>query len=686
MSGPVSLAVGVGGTFTDVVLFADGVLTTAKVPTTEDQHRGVLDGIDLACERAGVDPAAIGQFRHATTVATNALLEGEGAETALVTTAGFADILEIGRQDRPSLYDPTVRRPDPLVPVERRYEVDERATPDGIESEPADLGSLVEQVAGNDGNSAAEDEGSDAKDELEAVAVSLLHAYDHPDNERAVVAALDEALDVPVVASHRTLAEFREYERTATTAADAAVTPLVRSYLDRLAAATAERGIAPPQVMQSNGGIADVGTVRDRAVTTMLSGPAAGVVGATMFAGENHEGTVTFDMGGTSCDVGLVRNGTIERTTEGAVGGHPVRTPMVDVNTVGAGGGSIAWVDDGGALRVGPESAGANPGPACYGRGGTEPTVTDAAVVLGHLGSDTTLGADLALDGRRAREVLSALGETADLDGPVAAARGIRRVATERLSGAIRRVTLERGHDPRGFDLVAFGGAGPMYATAVADSLGVTAVRVPKASGVLSALGLLAADERHDASRTHRSSLDALEISEATSLLGDLVAQVRSAASEPARATVQRRADLRYAGQQYELTVSLPETVDRETVAERFHAAHERVRGYRLPGESIELVTLRATAVVAGEEPAITHEGTTREPRTWREASVGDRFREVPVYDREGLPVGTSLDGPAICEGGESTVVVPPDWTGDVDERGTLELERVPGGSQEVSG
>ena len=672
-TGEVMLGVDVGGTFTDIVLVAGGHVTTTKVPTTEDQSEGVLSGIETACERAGIEPAEIDRFRHGTTVATNAMLEREGARTALVTTDGFADILAIGRQDRPALYDFEARKPDPLVPAQRRYELDERATTDSVERGVDDgaLTALVERLhnqieGGNDSTADSE--------AVESVAVSLLHAYAHPDNERRVVERLRRELDVPVVASHETLPEFREYERTATTVADAYVTPVVSAYLDALLDRAVDRGLPAPAVVQSNGGIADAATVRERAVTTVLSGPAAGVVGGSLFEPDDCEGVVTFDMGGTSSDVGLVREGSVERTTEATVGEHPVHVPMVDIETVGAGGGSVAWVDSGGALRVGPRSAGADPGPACYGLGGEEPTVTDATLVCGYLGSGTTLGGDLQLDADAAETALVDLAAAADLEGPVEAARGVRRVANATMTRAIRQVTLERGHDPRSFALVAFGGAGPMHAATLAERLGIDAVRVPTASGVCSALGMLAADERHDASRTHRTGLAVVDPDTVADHYERLVERALAAASEPDRARIIRQADLRYAGQSHELTVAVPDEFDAGRVAERFHAVHERHRGYRLD-EPVDLLTLRVTATVAGDPPPLGHAGTRAEPVDHREISFEGRFRETPVYDRD-LPADTRLAGPAVIAGGESTTVVPPDWRVTVDDSGTLRMER----------
>ncbi|WP_340099953.1 hydantoinase/oxoprolinase family protein [Salinibaculum salinum] len=663
MNRSVRLAVDVGGTFTDIVLITEDGVTTAKVPTTEsDQSDGVLAGIETACEDAGVDPSDVDQFRHAMTVATNALLEEDGARTALVTTAGFGDVLKIGRQDRPDLYDHSARKPDPLVPAARRFEVDERALPDRIEQGVSSetLEEIVDVV-----------EQSDA----ESVAISFLHAYAHPENEREVAERLREQTDVPVAASHETLAAFREYERTATTVADAYVRPVIDRYLGRFEGKATERGLPSPRVMQSNGGIADAATVRTNAVTTALSGPAAGVVGASLFDPETHDGIITFDMGGTSSDVSLVRDGMVEETTEADVGDHPVRVPMVDIETVGAGGGSVAWVDAGGALRVGPRSAGAEPGPACYGRGGTEPTVTDANLALGYLGTDTELGDGLTLDETAARNALEEITDGAELGAITDVARGIYRVANATMARTIRRVTVERGHDPREFALIAFGGAGPMHAVALADRLDIGTVVVPRANGVLSALGLLAADERHDEIQTHRAALADVDISTIEDRYTAMTETVLAETSSPDEATIGRGADLRYAGQSHELTVSVPDPFDAETVADRFGRVHEQTRGYRLDDEPIELINLRVTSTIEGTPPDISHEGSIDAQTGTREAHFDGVCRETAIYDRDRLSPGTDVAGPVIFEGGESTVVLPPDWRASVDERGTLTME-----------
>ena len=696
---PVRLGVDVGGTFTDVALVVGDDLTTAKVPTTTPQHAGVLDGVREACDAAGVAPADVDSFAHATTVSVNALLERDGARTALVTTAGFRDVLEIGRQTRPALYDLDAEKPDPLVPRRRRFEVDERATTEGIERavDPDGVRDLATRIAESD---------------AESVAVSLLHAYAHPENEAAVAELLRGELDVPVSASHDVLAEFREFERTATTAADAYLTPELDDYLGRIVAGAEDLGLPEPRVMRSNGGVADAETVRERAVTTVLSGPAAGVVGAAAVAGGETLGgqepdgsssvssaaAVTFDMGGTSSDVSLVRDGRAERAAETTIAGVPLRTPTVDVETVGAGGGSIAWTDAGGALRVGPESAGAEPGPACYGKGGTEPTVTDADVLLGYIGPDAALGGDLSLDVDAAREALDRLADAAGIEGedgldaPTAAARGVYRVANATMARAIRSVTVERGRDPRAFDLVAFGGAGPMHAAALADRLGVERVIVPGPAGVLSAYGLLAADETHDAARTVRLALGDATRGDIADAFAALTDRVLADVSDPEAARIELAADCRYAGQSFELTVdagsdeaeAAPATPD--ALAERFAAAHERAYGYRLDAD-VEAVTLRTTATVDVDAPTVSRTGELDAERGAREAVFPDVGAvEATVYDRDALGIGATLDGPAVLAGAESTTVVPPAWGGRVRRDGTVVLERDEGRARQTRG
>ncbi|ELZ98037.1 N-methylhydaintoinase A [Haloferax mucosum ATCC BAA-1512] len=662
MADETRLGVDVGGTFTDVALLTrDDELVTAKVPSTDDQSVGVIEGIEKACAEAGISPADVDAFTHAMTVSVNALLEDDGAKTALVTTAGFRDVLEIGRQARPDLYDVTATKPDPLVPRRRRFEVEERATVDGIQRavEPDAVADLADRIR---------DSGA------ESVAVSLLHAYQHPENERVVAEVLRDQLDVPISVSHEVLAEFREFERTSTTAVDAYVTPAIDAYLGRLEARADSLGVPEPRIMQANGGIAPTKTVREHAVTTTMSGPAAGVVGAAETStADGLDGLVTFDMGGTSSDVSLVRDGDVERTTDTEINGRPIKTPMVDVETVGAGGGSIAWVDAGNALRVGPRSSGAQPGPACYGRGGTEPTVTDANVVLGYIGGSSALGGELSLDASAADDALSSLAADADLADSLEAARGVYRVANANMARAIRSVTVERGLDPRGFGLVAFGGAGPMHAAALAESLGMETVVVPRACGVLSAYGLLAADEKHDSVRTFRTALDSLDAAAVETAYDDLADEVLADVAAPESAVVRRAADLRYVGQSFELTVPVGDAFDAVAVERRFHEAHESAYGYRL-SDAVELVNIRATAVVARESPSVAFRGGTDARTGTRDAFFGTGFHETPVYDRDRIEPETDMSGPAILEQDESTVVVPPGWHGTVRADGTLVL------------
>src|SRR5213596_1122997 len=465
------LGVDVGGTFTDAVLLEDGRVSTGKVLTVARQEESVL----AAARAAGAKE--IERFAHGTTAATNALLERKGARTAFVTTTGFEHLLHLRRQTRAQLYRPCAVWPEPLVPLERSHGVRGRIGPDR-ELEPLDLGTLPDIDA-------------------EAVAVCLLHAYRNPSHERAVVEELRRRLPgVHVVASHEVAPEFREYERASTTAADAYLGPVVARYLDALTGACAEAGLPQPLVMRSSGGVATPAEAAAHPATILVSGPAAGVVCAAHIASlAGIEDAIAFDMGGTSTDVCLIAAGRAERASERAVSGLPIRLPTVDLHTVGAGGGSLVWRDAGGALRVGPQSAGASPGPACYGRGGTEATVTDANLLLGRLPRRLAGGVELDVDA--AERALAGIDPAAVID-----------VVNAKMLRALRVVSVERGYDPSGFALVAFGGAGPLHACELADELGMRTVLVPEIAGVLSALGLVAADERRDDVRSYLVPLD----------------------------------------------------------------------------------------------------------------------------------------------------------------------------------
>ncbi len=565
------VGVDVGGTFTDVALVHDGRLTTAKLPTTvDDQSRGVMAAIELALERSGLRPTDVANLGHGTTVATNALLERRGARTGFVTTRGFGDLLELARQTRPQLYRPCAGRPAPLPVVSA--EVDERMRPDGVlvPLDPESVGRAARRLR---------------RARVDAVAVCLLHSYADPAHERETARLLREQLPgVFVVASHELASEYREYERASTTSIDAYLGPVVRGYLDALAAAAGERGLPAPALMQSSGGLAAIGEAASHPARLLLSGPAGGVAAVVGMAGRD---AIAFDMGGTSCDVSLIRGGGAGRSTERAVGGLPVRLPMLDIHTVGAGGGSVAWIDDGGALRVGPRSAGAEPGPACYGRGGWEPTVTDANLVLGRLDSAVALAGSVRLDVAAARAALRPL--RAGFRSLRAAAEGVVAVANQEMVRAIRVVSVERGHDPRELELVAFGGAGPLHACEVADALGMRRVLVPAAGGVLSALGIAVGERRRDAVRGVMRRLDGLS-----------AAELRALVPWPERARGATRiatCDLRYVGQGFELELPLEPV---RTLAPRFHQRHAERYGYRDLDGAIELVNMRAAQVVAG--------------------------------------------------------------------------------------
>jgi N-methylhydantoinase A len=650
------VGIDVGGTFTDLAAVTGSEVVTAKVPSTPgDQAAGVMQVL----ERAGVVTEDVAAFAHGMTVATNAVLERRGARTALVTTEGFRDILEIGRQDRPSLYDLTKNRPPALVPRELRFTVRERMGPDGP-IEPLNgksVDAVVEAVAAAD---------------VDAVAVGLLFGFRHPDHEQRVGEALRAALPgVHVSLSSEVLPEFREYERLATTAADAYLAPVISHYLRDLAARAAAAGLPEPLVMQSSGGVLPVFEAAARAAGCVLSGPAGGVVGAAQAArASGFEDVLSFDMGGTSTDVAPVVGGAAQTTTESVVAGVPLRLPMVDVHTVSAGGGSIAWADEGGALRVGPRSAGAEPGPASYGLGGTQPTVTDANLVLGYLAAGARLGDAVELRRDLAEEAVAALGEELGLD-TVDAALGIVRVANSEMVRALRVISVERGLDPRDFALVAFGGAGGMHALALAEELSMSTVVVPRAAGVLSALGLALSDMRRDYVAPVLTTLD----DDGRRAVEETGARLEeSARHDMPEATLTRRADLRYRGQSFELTVEAPTARE---LAERFHAAHERRYGYRSEDVAIEAVAVRVVATVPVEKADLGGVPGAEPPGAdSRRANFDGEWVDADVVAGTDCGAGARVDGPAIVEFPDATCVVRPGWRGRVDEAGGLVLER----------
>ena len=650
------IGVDVGGTFTDLGALVDGRLVTTKVPSTaDDQSVGMLNAL-RAC---GVDLSGGVSLAHGMTVATNALLERRGARTALVTTEGFRDLLEICRQDRPSMYDLTQNRPTPLVPRELRFTVRERMGPHGV-IEPLDEESLATVI------SALQEA------DVEAIAVCLLFSFMHPEHERRVGEALRRAFPrVHVSLSSEVLPEFREFERCSTAAADAYLGPRLSTYLLGLAELLAEAGIPAPYVMQSSGGVTEIEGAVARPAACILSGPAGGVVGAAYTAqASGYDNLLTFDMGGTSTDVAPVVAGRVQITTESIVAGIPIKFPMVDVHTVSAGGGSIAWVDDGGALRVGPRSAGASPGPASYGRGGSEPTVTDADLLLGYLSGDAVLGGEVVLRSELAERALAALGHELEMTA-LEVAHGIVQVADAEMVRALRVISVERGLDPREFVLVAFGGAGPLHACSLADELGMRTVVVPRACGVLSALGLTVSDLRRD---YVTPLFAALPLAASAGVDAAYVEMERRAGRELQEPVLERLADLRYRGQSFELTVLAGEL---DALAEEFHGAHEQRYGFRMEGEEIELVNLRLVASVGIDRPRLRELPASGElaVRQCRANLDGD-WVAVDVVDRQSLGFGSTVQGPAIVEFSEATCLVRPGWAGSVDETGSLILRR----------
>jgi N-methylhydantoinase A len=678
------LGVDVGGTFTDAVLLDAGAVHTAKVPTTPgDESRGVMDAIDAVIAAGGAQAADIDEFSHGMTVGTNALLEERGARTALIATRGFADLLEIARQDRPSLYHLCAPKPAPLIAPKLKLEAAERTGPEGIveplaEGEPERLAALLEEAG------------------AESVAICLLFSYLDPTHERRLAEFLRERLpDLHVSASHEVLPRFREYERASTTAIDAYLSPLLARYLGRLTEATEAAGLPAPQVMLSSGGVAPADEAARAGAWSVLSGPAGGAVGAGLLARLSGDGNALgFDMGGTSCDVCVVEDGAVRRTDARTIAGRPIQLPTVDVHTVGAGGGSIGWRDPGGALRVGPRSAGAQPGPACYGRGGTEPTVTDANLLLGNLAADSTLAGGVALDLGAAERAVGALAEELGLD-PLETAAGIVRVANQEMVRALRVVTVERGVDPRRFALLPFGGAGPMHAAAIAEELGIDRLLCPRAGGVLSAFGLCASDRRRDTARTVMLSGDDLTATriatEVTKLRQSVdgpksppyqefsAHQHRGEGSAPAGALDEARAEvvfgMRYSGQAFELPIPGDPEPDPGDLIARFEEAHETLYGHRDPDGEVVLVDIRLALILDGPEPRPTAASGGSIEESSRKVRFDDEWIDTPVL-RGDPESNRQATGPVIFELPEATLVLPPNWTAEVDEFGTIRAFR----------
>jgi N-methylhydantoinase A len=646
------IGIDIGGTFTDFVTFDEetGDFETYKtLSTPRDPSQAVLDGLERVRISNLQSPISKPNIVHGSTVATNALLERKGARTALITTQGFRDILAIGRQTRTDIYDFFADRPEPLVPADRRLEVTERVDHKGnvlIPLDPAELPEIVEQLKALD---------------VESVAVSLLFSFLHPEHEQVIAAQLREA-GFFVSPSSEILPEFREYERTSTTVINGYVSPIMDRYLGRL---EAELDAEDFRIMQSNGGSIHADQARRQAVRSILSGPAGGVVGAQHVAAEaGFERVISFDMGGTSTDVSLC-DGQIHVTAEGEIGGLPIRIPVIDIHTVGSGGGSIAYVDAGGALRVGPQSAGADPGPVCYGMGGAEPTVTDANLVLGRLASDYFLGGRMALATDEAYRALADLAEKAGLapqkglNVAQTAALGVVHVVNAHMERALRVISVERGHDPGDFTLVSFGGAGGLHACDLARALGIPRVLVPPGASTLSAFGMLTADVIKDYVQTVMLPGDTphAELQRRFAPLAERGhREILAEGIEAGQITLHREMDMRYVGQSYELTIPLSPNIN-----EAFHAAHFRTYGHSAPSAPVEIVNLRLRAVGGVPRPALPHAplGSADPSDAYldhRPVVLADGIADVPFYRGERLRPGHGIEGPAVIVQKDTTV------------------------------
>ncbi|GAA3665909.1 hydantoinase/oxoprolinase family protein [Microbacterium marinilacus] len=673
------VGVDIGGTFTDITAVdRDGVFHIGKIPSTlGDQSIALADGVRGVLARSGARPEQVSYLGHGTTVATNTLLELDGSSTALVVTRGFRDVLEIARQKRPSLYDLFADKPRVLVPRRLVFELDERILGDGSELRAVaddDLARLLDELGAVD---------------VESVAICFLHSYRDPRHEEQVAAAVSERFpDRYVTRSSEVAPEFREYERLSTTVINAFVGPRMHRYVSRLEERTRELGVpVAPKIIQSNGGIVSPDSIVRRPVTTLLSGPSAGVLGAAWIAGQSGYGDlVTFDMGGTSTDVCLVRDGRALVASERSIDGYVVRTPSANVHTVGAGGGSIAQVDGAGALHVGPRSAGAVPGPAAYGHGGTVATVTDANVVLGRQNPDQVIGEGLRLDVRAARSVVGAVGERLGLNEPDAAL-GIVRVANSHMARAVRGVSVDNGDDPRDLALVAYGGAGPLHAVEVAREVGMRTVIVPPNPGTLCALGLLVSEVRTEIRRSGLIDLDG-----DVAPLRALIAELRDAADEwferERIPTGERRTgfvlDMRYQRQNFELPVDIGDgrldDDDLPAIVDRFHEVHRKSYGFAHPDAPVRVVNVTVVAAQPIEEPRPSSlpERTAEDTPSVvarRVLRFPDGEREADIHRRELLRAGDVVRGPAVVEQEDSTTVLPPGATGEVDRFGTLIVE-----------
>ncbi len=666
----------------------------SKVPSTpDDPSRGFLSAATRILAEAGVEPVDLSYVVHATTVATNSIIEGKLAPTGFVTTAGFRDMLEIQRQIRSSLYDVHFRKPAPLVPRYRCRGVPERLDGRGRVVEPLDEAAVRQ---------AAEELQAEG---VQSVAVCLLHSYLNPEHEERVGEILREVFPSHAVSLSSEIApDFREYFRASTTVINAGIRPVVGSYLQRIESRLRQEGVsASLLLMQSSGGVYTFAAGAERPVFMVESGPAAGVIAASYLGAElGKPNLLSFDMGGTTAKTGLIQESVPQITKEyevgsaaspsdhgGKGGGYPLRTPVIDLVEIGAGGGSVAWVDSASLLRVGPRSAGADPGPVCYASGGTEPTITDANLVLGRIDPGYFLGGEIALDVAAAREAIAASCARSLNMELVEAAHGIVEIANAAMAGALRRISIQRGFDPRDFALVAFGGAGPLHANRLAAELDIPLVIVPRSPGTFSAMGLLATDLKHEYNTTSIQRLDAMDPDHLVAAFGRLEQRGRGALEDegvdPGAMRFERMLDLRYVGQSYELPIAVRDAAfparELERLAAAFHAEHARVYGFNAADEPVEAVNLRLAAVGDIAKPALRRlqqgDNAQSARKSLRQVYFAEEesYVDCPIFDRYKLGAGCRIDGPAIVEEMDSTTLVHPGYRAEVDPFGNLLIQ-----------
>ena len=694
------LGIDIGGTFTDATLIDEntGEIRIGKVPSTpEDPSVGFIHATDRMLGEASVSPDEVEYLVHGTTVATNAIIEKKVAPTGFITTDGFRDLLEIQRQIRPTLYDLHFEKPRPLVPRYLCFGVPERLDAQGSVLTSLDEDALVEALQ------------QLMRENVTAVAVCFLHSYINPAHEKRAGEILHEVFpDAIVSLSSEVAPEFREYFRASTTVINACIRPIVANYLRRIEDRLLEKGIAAELlVMQSSGGVFTFASASEKPVFMVESGPAAGVIAATYLGTAlGNPDVISFDMGGTTAKAGLIQNGTPRVTKEYEVGtaaqsgvgasrgaGYPIRTPVLDLVEIGAGGGSIAWVDSGGILRVGPQSAGADPGPVCYAKGGEEPTITDANLVLGRLNPSYFLGGEIELEVEAARNaILEKCAKPIGM-GVVETAHGIVEIANTAMTNALRLVSVQRGYDPRDFVLVSFGGAGPVHANRLAIEVQIPKTIIPTSPGTTSAMGLLVTDLKHDYSRTLIQRVDQVDTGMVANIYRDLEADGRASLERegmnPSDISFLHQVDMRYVGQSYELTIPLPGrklgAAEIEDVHSRFHREHHRAYGYSASAEPVEFVNLRLSAIGKIKKPHLRQIAAADGPLSAAQKVVRSvyfaeckGYVECPIYDRYRLSAGALLEGPTIVEELDATTVIHPGYQALVDEFGNLILTETP--------